>query len=167
MRLIDLLAAIQHSWLYWLAIVYFAAYPMVTSVLWITTSMFFRNRWEKRGEPQPLERHPSVSVLIPAHNEERVIANAIAAATAIDYPDFEIEQKATFYSENAVCGEVIMSGTQVHSSNPAIPATGKPFSARGAYISEWQNGKIKRHAYYQDMVTVMQQLGLMPTLPKK
>jgi biofilm PGA synthesis N-glycosyltransferase PgaC len=52
--------------------------------------MFFRNRWEKRGEPQPLVRHPSVSVLIPAHNEERVIANAIAAATAIDYPDFEV-----------------------------------------------------------------------------
>jgi len=86
---------------------------------------------------------------------------------AIDYPDFKIEQKATFYSENAACGEVIMSGTQVHSSNPAIPATGKPFSARGAYISEWQKGKVKRHAYYEDYMTIMQQLGLMPTPPKK
>ncbi len=90
MTLIDVLAAIQHSWLYWLAILFFAAYPMVTSVMWITTSLFFRNRWEGLGKPPPLTRYPSVSVLIPAHNEERVIANALAAATAIDYPDYEV-----------------------------------------------------------------------------
>ena len=90
MNLTDLLAAIQHSWLYWLAIIYFAAYPMVTSVMWITTAMFFRNRWEQTGEPRPLAHHPSVSILIPAHNEERVIANALEAATAVDYPDFEV-----------------------------------------------------------------------------
>jgi biofilm PGA synthesis N-glycosyltransferase PgaC len=90
MTLIEILAAIQHSWIYWLAILYFAAYPMVTSVMWITTSMFFRNRWEKRLAPSPLARHPRVSVLIPAHNEERVIGLALAAATAIDYPDYEV-----------------------------------------------------------------------------
>jgi biofilm PGA synthesis N-glycosyltransferase PgaC len=90
MTLIEILAAIQHSWIYWLAILYFAAYPMVTSVMWITTSMFFRNRWEKRLAPSPLAHHPRVSVLIPAHNEERVIGLALAAATAIDYPDYEV-----------------------------------------------------------------------------
>ncbi|MDO9387441.1 MAG: glycosyltransferase family 2 protein [Thiobacillus sp.] len=52
--------------------------------------MFFRNRWETRGEPAQLARYPRVSVLIPAHNEERVIGNALAAATAIDYPDYEV-----------------------------------------------------------------------------
>lgn len=90
MTLIGVLAAIQHSWPYWVAIVFFAAYPMVTSVMWITTAMFFRNRWEKPGAPPVLARYPSVSVLIPAHNEERVIGQALAAATAIDYPDFEV-----------------------------------------------------------------------------
>jgi poly-beta-1,6-N-acetyl-D-glucosamine synthase len=90
MTFTDVLAAIQHSWIYWLAILYFAAYPMVTSVMWITTAMFFRNRWEKHVEPPPLAHLPRVSVLIPAHNEERVIASAIAAANAIDYPDFEV-----------------------------------------------------------------------------
>jgi len=90
MALIEILTAIQHSWLYWLAILYFAAYPMVTSVMWITTSMFFRNRWEKQTAPLPLARYPGVSVLIPAHNEERVIGHALAAATAIDYPDYEV-----------------------------------------------------------------------------
>jgi len=90
MALIEILTAIQHSWLYWLAILYFAAYPRVTSVMWITTSMFFRNRWEKQTAPLPLARYPGVSVLIPAHNEERVIGHALAAATAIDYPDYEV-----------------------------------------------------------------------------
>lgn len=90
MTALDVLAAIEHSWLYWIAILFFAAYPIVTSVMWITTSLFFRNRWEKREQPAALARHPSVSVLIPAHNEERVIALALAAATAIDYPDFEV-----------------------------------------------------------------------------
>jgi biofilm PGA synthesis N-glycosyltransferase PgaC len=90
MTLLDILAAIQHSWPYWLAILFFAAYPMVTSVMWVTTAMFFRNRWEARGEPAQLARYPRVSVLIPAHNEERVIGHALAAATAIDYPDYEV-----------------------------------------------------------------------------
>jgi biofilm PGA synthesis N-glycosyltransferase PgaC len=90
MTFTDVLAAIQHSWIYWLAIVYFAAYPMVTSVMWITTAMFFRSRWEKHAAPPLLTRRPSVSVLIPAHNEERVIANVIAATAAINCPDFEV-----------------------------------------------------------------------------
>lgn len=90
MTLNDILGTIQHSWPYWLAILFFAAYPMVTSVMWITTSLFFRNRWEKQGEAASLARYPSVSVLIPAHNEERVIAHALAAAVAINYPDFEV-----------------------------------------------------------------------------
>lgn len=90
MTLLDALVAIQHSWAYWIAIAFFAAYPIVTSVMWITTSLFFRNRWEKHEEPAALSRYPRVSVLIPAHNEERVIAHALAAATAIDYPDYEV-----------------------------------------------------------------------------
>ena len=90
MTLIDVLAAIQHSWPYWIAIIFFAAYPIVTSVMWITTSLFFRSRWEKHAAPAALTHYPSVSILIPAHNEERVIAHALAAVTAIDYPHFEI-----------------------------------------------------------------------------
>ncbi len=90
MNLVDLLAAIQHSGIYWVAIVFFAAYPMVTSIMWITTSLFFRNRWEKGLAPPALASQPKVSVLIPAHNEERVIGNALAAATAIDYPTYEV-----------------------------------------------------------------------------
>jgi steroid delta-isomerase-like uncharacterized protein len=84
-----------------------------------------------------------------------------------DYPDTKLDFKSTFYSENAVCGEYIFSATQAHSSNPAIPMTGKKFSVRGAYVSEWQNDKVKRHTVYQDYMTVMQQLGVIPAPAKK
>lgn len=87
--------------------------------------------------------------------------------TFYDYPDTKLEFKSTFYSENVVCGEFVMSGTQAHASNPAIPFTGKRFSVRGAYISEWQNDKVKRHTIYEDYLTIMRQMGLMPSAPVK
>jgi len=71
-------------------------------------------------------------------------------------PDLKIEPKTTFFSDNAVCGEVVMSGTMVHSQNPKVTATGIPISMRGAYISEWRDGLIKRHSYYQDYLAYMQ-----------
>ncbi len=88
--MIDFLAAVQHSTLYWLAMIYFAAYPIVTSIIWITTSVFFRVRWESPHPPTPLANTPFVSVLIPAHNEARVIGDALRAACAIDYPNYEV-----------------------------------------------------------------------------
>lgn len=90
MTLLATLEAIQHSWAYWIALVFFAAYPIVTSIIWMSTSMFFRIRWEKDAPQAALTNHPGVSILIPAHNEERVIGNALRAATAIDYPDYEV-----------------------------------------------------------------------------
>ncbi len=84
-----------------------------------------------------------------------------------DYPNAKLEFTSTFYSDNAVCGEFIFSGTQAHSSNPMLPMTGKSFSERGSYISVWQGDKVKRHAVYQDYLTVMRQLGAFPSAPTK
>jgi biofilm PGA synthesis N-glycosyltransferase PgaC len=92
MDLTDLLDAIQRSPLYLAAILFFAAYPIVTGIMWMTTSLFFRGRWEKdeRDTDAPQDYQPRVSIVIPAHNEERVLGQALAAATAIDYPDYEV-----------------------------------------------------------------------------
>jgi cellulose synthase/poly-beta-1,6-N-acetylglucosamine synthase-like glycosyltransferase len=38
----------------------------------------------------PLSRWPSVSILIPAHNEEGIVLDTIRAALGQDYPDFEV-----------------------------------------------------------------------------
>ncbi len=98
-----------------------------------------------------------------AHGKQEVAANL--KRTFTDYPNSKLEFSSTFYCENVVCGEFVMSGTQAHSSNPAIPMTGKSFSVRGGYFSEWQNDKVKRHTIYYDYLTIMRQMGFMPSPP--
>ncbi len=92
MTIESVLLAIQHSTAYWWALVFFAAYPIATSIMWITTAWLFRLRWEDADErvaPMPAT-WPSVSILIPAHNEEAVINRALRAVLALDYPDLEV-----------------------------------------------------------------------------
>jgi len=100
-----------------------------------------------------------------AHGKQELAANLKRSFT--DYPNSKLDFSYTFYSENVVCGEFVMSATQVHSSNPAIPMTGKSFSVRGGYFSEWQNDKVKRHTIYYDNLAIMRQLGIMPAPPIK
>ncbi len=87
------LLAIQHSWAYTLALVFFAAYPIVTSLVWITTAVLYRLRWEPPNGAAPAREArdwPMVSVLVPAHDERAVIARSVAAMLRLDYPRFEV-----------------------------------------------------------------------------
>lgn len=94
------LLAVQMSPPYWVVLVFFAAYPIVTSIMWIITALIFRWRWEDATPPPPPSEgshgttaarpRPFVSVLVPAHNEEAVIARSAAAMLALDYPAFEV-----------------------------------------------------------------------------
>lgn len=92
----DFIVALQYTLPYTWALWFFAAYPIVTSIMWITTSLFFIHRWERGYAsdsqfPEDSDSDlPRVSVLIPAHNEAGVIADTLAAACAIDYPSFEV-----------------------------------------------------------------------------
>ena len=75
-----LLLQIQQSTPYWVALAFFAAYPIVTSIMWIITALIFRLRWESAGPPpRPDAELPFVTVLVPAFNEEAVIARSVAA----------------------------------------------------------------------------------------
>jgi poly-beta-1,6-N-acetyl-D-glucosamine synthase len=88
-----LIVELQHTQPYLWALVFFAAYPIVTSIMWITTSMFFLRRWERGGPPPDSitdDALPWATVLIPAHNEAEVIATTLQAACQIDYPHFEV-----------------------------------------------------------------------------
>jgi GT2 family glycosyltransferase len=42
------------------------------------------------AEPAPAEGWPLVSIIVPAHNEERVIADCVASLLASDYPELEV-----------------------------------------------------------------------------
>jgi poly-beta-1,6-N-acetyl-D-glucosamine synthase len=87
------LLQIQLSWPYTLVLSFFAAYPIVTSIMWMLTALIFRWRWED-ATPPGLRRTdstlPFVSVLVPAHNEEAVIARSVSAMLRLDYPAFEV-----------------------------------------------------------------------------
>ncbi|HEX9206752.1 MAG TPA: glycosyltransferase [Steroidobacteraceae bacterium] len=88
------LIAIQHTWLYWAALVFFASYPVVTSVMWMTTSLIFVFRWERKDiELAPGTSTvfvPLVTVIIPAHNEAAVIERSLGAVCRMQYPRFEV-----------------------------------------------------------------------------
>src|SRR3954451_23080497 len=69
-----------------------ALYPITTAALWIAGGLMFR-LWEERpGDPalEPDGGWPGVTVLIPAYNEEAVIATSVRAALAVDYPSLEV-----------------------------------------------------------------------------
>jgi ketosteroid isomerase-like protein len=80
--------------------------------------------------------------------------------------DIKIEQKNTLISGKLVCSECIFSGKQmVNTGGPNKPITEKRFSVPVVYISEWHDNKIKRHTIYHDQLSVMQQLGLISSMP--
>ncbi len=93
MTLESWLLQLQLSWPYTLALEFFAAYPIVTSIMWMLTALVFRWRWEDANPPdreRPDASLPFVSVLVPAHNEEAVIARSVRAMLRLDYPAFEV-----------------------------------------------------------------------------
>ncbi len=86
---------LQHSWGYAVLLGFFAAYPIITSIMWMLTALIFRLRWEDATPPDPEpgpggRTWPFVSVLVPAHNEETVIARSVLAMLRMDYPAFEV-----------------------------------------------------------------------------
>src|SRR5512140_2906597 len=87
-----LMIAIQHSPPYAWMLLFFAAYPIVTSITWITTALLFRWRWEPAQDQPPAREGawPFVSVMVPAHNEQAVIARSVRAMLRMDYPAFEV-----------------------------------------------------------------------------
>jgi biofilm PGA synthesis N-glycosyltransferase PgaC len=67
-----------------------AFYPVCTAALWMAGGVLFRVLDEDRELVEPESGWPGVTVLIPAYNEERVIATCITAALAVDYPELEV-----------------------------------------------------------------------------
>jgi poly-beta-1,6-N-acetyl-D-glucosamine synthase len=66
-------------------------YPPVTAAFWMAGALIFRlfdEGTDMIGAPR--EGWPAVTVLIPAYNEEQVIGSCVAAALAIDYPEFRV-----------------------------------------------------------------------------
>lgn len=88
----EFLVHIQHTRPYLVVLLFFAFYPVVSSLVWISTSLLYYFRWERhpRRDFYDLDTHPLVSVLVPAYCEAEVIEKTIEGLLRIDYPFKEI-----------------------------------------------------------------------------
>lgn len=76
-----------------LVIAFVAFYPLAVSAFWIAGGITFTlsdRHSHPKPEVPPLGSEPAVSLLIPAFNEAEVIADSIAAALDLDYPNYEV-----------------------------------------------------------------------------
>jgi biofilm PGA synthesis N-glycosyltransferase PgaC len=85
-----LIQVIEESHPYWLAVQFYGIYPIVTSLIWITTAMTFFFRHDLGEQRDDDSFTPFVSILTPAYYEEASIASALRALTSIDYPNYEV-----------------------------------------------------------------------------
>lgn len=81
----------MYTFILWLADFVFY-YPIIMSLFWMVGGIYFYLRRERGRDRQPpaLEREPLVSVFIPAHNEERDIADAVHSIFSSRYKNLEV-----------------------------------------------------------------------------
>jgi poly-beta-1,6-N-acetyl-D-glucosamine synthase len=73
-----------------LLLAFVGLYPIVTAAIWVAGGVLFRLTEERAPHDLPETGWPGVTVLIPAFNEERVIATTVRAALEADYPELEV-----------------------------------------------------------------------------
>jgi biofilm PGA synthesis N-glycosyltransferase PgaC len=83
-----------HNDLRTLLTAFYFGYPFVASWYWMAGAIFYRWLIERHGplpdNPPALQAYPTVSILVPCHNEEQQIEETLAALVQVDYPNFEI-----------------------------------------------------------------------------
>lgn len=66
-------------------------YPLFMAIFWMMGSTIFFMRREKHARKAPkLQAHPKVAILVPCHNEELIIRDAIEQLAENEYPNYEI-----------------------------------------------------------------------------
>lgn len=86
-----LLSTIQTWPAYTVALLFFAFYPIFSSLMWVTAALTYyvkRERNDRRA--QDLTTQPLVSIVIPCYCEEIHVARTIEACLRLNYPSFEI-----------------------------------------------------------------------------
>ena len=64
-------------------------YPAVMGMMWILGSLVFYFANERKGS-LPLEKTPFVSILMPAHNESRILYPVVKEMVDLNYPEYEV-----------------------------------------------------------------------------
>ena len=90
--MIGLLEGLEASFTFHAILVFFAFYPVVSSLMWTSTASIYYWRRERGRpkEPPSMNDYPFVSMLIPCHSEELHIESTLRACLELDYPRLEI-----------------------------------------------------------------------------
>ena len=102
---------------------------------------------------------PKIMAGIPPGIEGAKAAHQLMLA---GFPDYQTVIDDLIAEEDRVAARITMSGTNT-GSFMGIPPTGKFISFTGMYIARITNGKIVEHWGEEDSVSLLQQLGAMPT----
>lgn len=87
----ELVRAISEQPVYLALMFFLGAYPVVTGLYWIAGSLHFAYHRERHADDfYVIDKTPFVSVIVPAHNEEGVIAETVDSLLALDWPSFEV-----------------------------------------------------------------------------
>jgi len=80
-------------------------------------------------------------------------------------PDVKGTVTQAFASANSVVLEVTWIGTHtgpLQGPSGTVPATGKQQTTRASWVLNFDGGKIKQSRHYFDMLSFLQQLGVLP-----
>ena len=82
------------------------------------------------------------------------------------FPDAKGTETSVVASGDTVVQEITWSGTNtgpMETPGGTMPATGKSASVRAVMVSTFDGDKIKETHHYFDMMSMLQQLGVMPS----
>lgn len=135
---------------------FIALYPVVTSAVWVSGGLLFRLLDERNEAEMPPGGWPGVSVLIPAYNEEQVIANCVRAALAVDYPELEV-----LVLDDGSTDATVAKATEVGAGDPRLQVVRDPVN-RGKADRLNLGFRRARHEYVvvTDADTHLQRLSL-------
>ncbi|MEI7024412.1 glycosyltransferase [Paenibacillus sp. y28] len=86
----------------------------------------------KMNLDDPIEHYPSVSILIPAHNEEKVIEQTVTALIALDYPQDKLEIIVINDNSSDKTGEILAKVQRKHPGfNLTVITTDKVTGGKG------------------------------------
>ncbi|HEV7127635.1 MAG TPA: ester cyclase [Ktedonobacterales bacterium] len=89
-------------------------------------------------------------------------ARAIAAANRQMIPDFHVRIEDLIAEGDRVAAFITITGTHTRDML-GIPPTGKAFSVVGMSMFRFAGGKIVEHRGVGDIVSVLQQIGALPS----
>lgn len=93
MGVMDVVLAVDQSWVYRAAVLFFAIYPISMAGVWMVMSgIFFSRREGRNARPiaRPENFKPFVSVIVSAYGEEENIGRTLESLLDLDYPAFEV-----------------------------------------------------------------------------